>query len=125
MTTSTDIQVLMVILEEVRAIRQDNADFKAEIKQDNANFKAEIRQDIQDFKTEIKQDIDGLKAEVKVLHDDNIGLKHDVSGLYHWDYWLLSIILVVFAMPQIVAGIKSLFDAITDGIAGIIALFRK
>ena len=136
MTTSTDIQVLMVLLEEVRAIRQDNADFKAEIKRDNADFKsglqrdmqdfkAEIKQDMQDFKAEIKQDINALNAEVKALHNDNIGLKHDVAGLYHWDYWLLSIILVVFAMPQIVAGIKSLFGAIIDGIAGIIALFRK
>ena len=132
MTTSTDIQVLMVILDEVRAIRQDNADFKAEIKQDNANFKAEIHQDMQTFKTDvntrldsIQADLSSIKTEIKSLQFDVVGLKHDVSGLYHWDYWLLSIILVVFAMPQIVAGIKSLFSAITEGIAGIIALFRK
>ena len=115
----------MVILEEVRAIRQDNADFKAQIRQDNVKFQSELKQDMQDFKAEIKQDINALKAEVKVLHDDNIGLKHDVSGLYHWDYWLLSIILVVFAMPQIATGIKSLFNVIIEGISGIIALFRK
>ena len=132
MTTSTDIQVLMVILEEVRAIRQDNADFKAGLKQDMQDFKAEIRQDMQDFKADVNSrldsvqaDLSSIKTEIKSLQFDVVGLKHDVAGLYHWDYWLLSIILVVFAMPQIVAGIKSLFGAITDGIAGIIALFRK
>ena len=132
MTTSTDIQVLMVILEEVRAIRQDNVDFKAQIKQDNADFKSGLKQDMQDFKADVNSrldsmqaDLSSIKTEIKSLQFDVVGLKHDVAGLYHWDYWLLSIILVVFAMPQIVAGIKSLFGAITEGIAGIIALFRK
>ena len=121
MTTSTDIQVLMVILEEVRAIRQDNADFKAGLKQDMQNFKADVNSRLDSMQA----DLSSIKTEIKSLQFDVVGLKHDVSGLYHWDYWLLSIILVVFAMPQIVAGIKSLFGAITEGIAGIIALFRK
>lgn len=121
MTASTDIQALMVILEEVRAIRQDNAEFKAEIKQDNAVFKSEIRHDL----TALTSEISSLQTEIKALQLDIVGLRHDVSGLYHWDYWLLSIILVVFAMPQIVTGLKSLFGVIAEGISTIISAFRK
>ena len=51
------------------------------------------------------------------LQRDVEGLKHDVQGLYHWDYWLLSVILAVFAMPQIAAGIKSFFGAIAEGLS--------
>ena len=69
--------------------------------------------------------IDSLQSQISIVQSDISGLKQDVSGLYHWDYWLLSIILVVFAMPQIVAGVKSLFSAITDGVSSIVSLFRK
>ena len=144
MTDSADISRIELML---AGIRQDNAEFKAQIIKDNADFKESVsarldafegkintRLDafesknnarLDAFENKINTRLDKLEAQISVLHDDNIGLKHDVSGLYNWDYWLLSIILVVFAMPQIVAGIKSLFDAITDGIAGIISLFRK
>ena len=120
--TSSDISRIELML---AGIRQDNAEFKAQIIKDNAEFKDNINVRLDAFENKINTRLDKMEAKISVLHDDNIGLKHDVSGLYHWDYWLLSIILVLFAMPQIVAGIKSLFGAITDGIAGIIALFRK
>ncbi len=120
--TSTDISKLELMLV---GIRKDNAEFKAQIIKNNAEFKDNVNARFDAFESKINTRLDKMEAKISVLHDDNIGLKHDVSGLYHWDYWLLSIILVLFAMPQIVAGIKSLFGAITDGIAGIIALFRK
>ncbi len=131
--TSTDISRLELML---AGIRQDNAEFKAQIIKNNAEFKESVNARLDAFENKINTRLDAfegkintrldkMEAKISVLHDDNVGLKHDVSGLYHWDYWLLSIILVLFAMPQIVAGIKSLFGAITDGIAGIIALFRK
>ena len=120
--TSSDISRIELML---AGIRQDNAEFKAQIIKDNAEFKDNINVRLDAFENKINTRLDKMEAKISVLHDDNIGLKHDVSGLYHWDYWLLSIILLLFAMPQIVAGIKSLFGAITDGIAGIIALFRK
>ena len=131
--TSTDISRLELML---AGIRQDNAEFKAQIIKDNAEFKESVNARLDAFENKINTRLDAfegkintrldtMEAKISVLHDDNVGLKHDVSGLYHWDYWLLSIILVLFAMPQIVAGIKSLFGAITDGIAGIISLFRK
>ena len=88
-------------------------------------FENKINARLDSFEAKAEDRFGRLEATIGVLQNDITGLKHDVAGLYHWDYWLLSIILVVFAMPQIVAGIKSLFGAITDGIAGIIALFRK
>ena len=131
--TSADISRIELML---AGIRQDNAEFKAQIIKDNAEFKESVNARLDAFENKINTRLDAfegkintrldkMEAKISVLHDDNVGLKHDVSGLYHWDYWLLSIILVLFAMPQIVAGIKSLFGAITDGIAGIISLFRK
>ena len=142
--TSMDVARIELLLREHFAqtdkqladIRKDNAEFKAQIIKDNADFKESINNRLDafenkvntrldTFESRINTRLDGMQAQILELHDDNIGLKHDISGLYHWDYWLLSIILVVFAMPQIVAGIKSLFGAITEGIAGIIALFRK
>lgn len=106
-------------------IRQEMNDFKTEVRQEMNNFKTEVRQDINDFRTEIRHDIKELKADVVELQKDVVGLKHDVAGLYHWNYWLLSVILVVFAMPQILAGIKSLFTTVAEGVSAVIGAFRK
>ena len=117
-------------------MRAENAEFRAQMMKDNAEFRAEMVRLHNDFaeKQTVKFDtfaektnakIDGLTAAVVELQRDVEGLKHDVQGLYHWDYWLLSIILVVFAMPQIVAGIKSLFGALAEGISQIVGAFRK
>ena len=145
--TSQDNTVDMVRLElllrehfartdkQLAEIRKDNAEFHAlmvkefnefknEIREDINNFKAEVRGDISSFKAEVNNRFDRLEATVGVMQNDITGLKHNVAGLYHWDYWLLSIILVVFAMPQIVAGLKALFSAIAEGIAGIVSAFR-
>ena len=106
-------------------VRKDIKDFKSEVRQDIKEFKSEVKQEIDNLRSEVRHDIRELKAEVVELQKDVTGLKHDVQGIYHWDYWLLSIILVIFAMPQIVAGVKSLFGAIVDGISAIAVLFRK
>ena len=131
--TSIDVSRIELLLREHFAqtdkqladIRKDNAEFKAQIIKDNTEFKDSINARLDTFERRVNTRLESMQAQIVKLHDDNIVLKHDVAGLYHWVYWLLSIILIVFAMPQIVAGIKSLFGAITDGIAGIIALFRK
>ena len=123
-------------------MKADNAEFHAQMMKEQREFEARIearidafeakqearfnafeaRQEARDARQDAK--IDALTTAVVELQRDVEGLKHDVQGLYHWDYWLLSIILVIFAMPQIVAGVKSLFVAVTEGIAGIISLFR-
>lgn len=110
---------------QIAEIQKSNSDFRTQIKDDMNNFKTEIREDINNFRGEVNARFDGLHSDIVELQKDVEGLKHDVAGLYHWDYWLLSIILVIFAMPQIVAGIKSFFGAIADGLALIISVFRK
>ncbi|MBR0079058.1 MAG: hypothetical protein IJP69_01655 [Synergistaceae bacterium] len=117
---------LEAVLEKNLAVmQQQNAEFMVKMQNEMNNFKTEVRNDINDFKKEVHSEFDKVHAEIGVLQRDVEGLKHDVVGLYHWDYWLLSIILVVFAMPQIVAGVKSLFAAFTEGIAGIMTLFKQ
>lgn len=66
-----------------------------------------------------------LEAKVEVMQNDITGLKHDVSNLYTWNYWTLSIIIALLAMPQIVEGIKSLLGAVTDVISAVARIFRK
>ena len=106
-------------------LRQEMNEFKTEIRQEISEFKTEIRQEISEFRAEVRRDTKELRADVVELQKDVVGLKHDVEGLYHWNYWLLSVILVVFAMPQIVAGIKSLFTTVAEGISAIAGAFRK
>ena len=114
-----------VLEKNVAVMQQQNAEFMVKMQNEMNNFKTEVRNNINDFKKEVHSEFDKVHAEIGVLQRDVEGLKHDVVGLYHWDYWLLSIILVVFAMPQIVAGVKSLFAAFTEGIAGIMTLFKQ
>ena len=121
MMVSNDNQILLLILNQLSDMRKENAEFRREMKQEMQDFKNEIRGDI----AGVKQGVSVIQEQIAVMQNDITGLKHDVAGLYHWDYWLLSIILVVFAMPQIVAGIKSLFGALAEGISQVIGAFRK
>ena len=116
-------------------MRKDNAEFRTQMIKEFNKFEEKInaRLDAFEEKTNARLDafekktearFDKLEAATAVMQNDITGLKHDVAGLYHWDYWLLSIILVVFAMPQIVAGIKSLFTAIAEGVSLVINAFR-
>ena len=150
MMVSNDNQILLLILNQLSDMKRENASYYerteqqiSDMRKENADFRREMKQEMQDFKTEMKQEMqtftqktdgrfdavnarfDRLEEQIAVMQDDITGLKHDVAGLYHWDYWLLSIILVVFAMPQIVAGIKSLFGALAEGISQVIGAFRK
>lgn len=123
---------LEAIVEKNLALTQkENAELKMQVQKDMNTFKNEIRTDINNFKKEVREDlskldtkIDKVHGEVIVLQQDVEGLKHDVTGLYHWDYWLLSIILIVFVMPQFIVGIQSFFKAITEGINGIRSAFK-
>ena len=146
--TSTDITPDMTRLElllrehfsrtekQLSDMRKDNADFRTQMIQDfntftervNTkldNFEEKINARIDAFETRVNTRFDKLETSVGVMQNDITGLQHDVTGLYHWDYWLLSIILVVFAMPQIAASIKPLFSALAEGISMIVNVFRK
>ena len=106
-------------------MRADNAEFRAEMVRLYNDFAEKQTAKFDAFTQKTDARFNRLEGQIAVIQNDITGLKHDVAGLYHWDYWLLSIILVVFAMPQIVAGIKSLFGALADGISQVIGAFRK
>ena len=85
--------------------------------------KTDTRFNALEAKTDAK--FDKLTASVVELQRDVEGVKHDIAGLYHWDYWLLTVIIAVIAMPQIITGIREFFRAVADGIAVVIGAFRK
>ena len=132
MTVSTDIQVLMVILDEVRAIRKDNADFKAEIKQDMQDFKAEVRQDMQDFKQDVNKQLDGFRAELSGVHaeirqlqTDNVRIQSDLGWLLNIDYWLISVMVGIFVLPHVLNSVTAIFKAVVEGVREIARVFKK
>lgn len=128
---------------DIAEMKVDNAEFRVQMIKEQREFEArqearfsafetktdarfsafEARQAAFEARTDTK--FEKLTEAVVELQRDVTGLKHDVQGLYHWNYWLLSIILVLFAMPQIVAGVKSLFGVIFDGVSALAGLFRK
>ena len=117
--TSADKEVDMERLELLLSEHFARTDKQlSDMMRDNAEFREKLM-------TDINTRFDVMHAEIVALQRDVDGLKHDVAGLYHLDYWLLSIILIVFAMPQIVAGVKSLFGAVADGVALVLSVFRK
>ena len=116
-------------------MRKDNAEFRTLMIKEFNSFEEKIntRLDAFEEKTEARLDafekrtearFDKLEAVTTVMQNDIIGLKYDVARPYQRDYWLLSIVLIVFAMPQIVAGIKALFSAIAEGVSAVINAFR-
>ena len=121
MTTSTDIQVLLVILDEVKAIRQDNADFKAELKQDMQDFKTDIRKQLDDVRSELS----AVHTEIKQLQTDSARVQSDLSWLLHIDYWLVSVMVGVFVLPHVLNSVTAIFKAIADGVREISRAFRK
>ena len=111
---SADNQILQLILSQL-----------SDMKRENAEFRRDMLHEFKDFKAETNAKFDRLEAQISVMQNDITGLKHDVSNLYTWNYWTLSIILALAAMPHVVAGIKSLFGAIADGISLIAGAFRR
>ena len=105
-------------------MRKDNAEFRTQMIKEFNKFEEKINTRLDAFEKKTEARFDKLEAITTVMQNDITGLKYDVARPYQRDYWLLSIILVVFAMPQIVAGIKSLFTAIAEGVSLVINAFR-
>ena len=125
---SADNQILLVIMHQISDMRRENAEFRRDMLQELKDFKAETNTRFSAVDTRfdaVDARFDRLEAQMSVMQNDITGLKHDVSNLYTWNYWTLSIILALAAMPHVVAGIKSLFGAIADGISLIAGAFRR
>ena len=117
-------------------MRRDNSEFRTQMNKDFADFTTQINKDFSDFKTQTNKEfsegketigskIDGIHSEILHINERINGIEHDIASLFHWDYWLLSIILAIIALPHISEIIKSLFDAIGKAISGIIFLYRN
>ncbi len=105
-------------------IRIDLSTFKDEIRMDLSTFKDEVRADLQNVRSEMNSRFDNVQAQISVMQNDITGLKHDVASLFHWNYWILAIIIGFFVLPNCGEYLRGLFGAVRDGIAGIVALFR-
>lgn len=97
----------------------------AQMRAENAEFRVVMMKDYHDFTEKITAKIDTLTASIGEIQRDITGLKHDVSNLYTWNYWTLSIILALVAMPHIISGVKSLIGAIAEGVSAVIGAFKN
>ena len=97
----------------------------AEMKADNAEFKITIINEMNKRFEGVNSRFDGLQTQINTIQNDITGLKHDVANLFHWNYWILAIIIGVFVLPNVADFIRSLFGLLHDGIAGSLALFKR
>ena len=73
----------------------------------------------------IDKKFETVQLQITDLQIATEGLRHDVAGLYHWNYWLLSLIVALITMPHILEGIKQLTKSIVSAVSGICSIFRK
>ena len=113
-------------------IRRENAEFRLQVNKDFQAFTERTESRLETFTERIDNKLDKVDArldyiqtEIHQVNNKLTGLEHDVSSLYHWDYWLLSLIIASMVMPQLGGVMKALITAISEGIAGIVSLFRS
>ena len=149
--TSDDISRIELLLREHFArtdkqlsdMRAENAEFRTQMIKEFNTFIEKVDKRISSFEEKVDAKISAvdsrisvledkvdtrfnrLEAKVEVMQNDITGLKHDVSNLYTWNYWTLSIVIALLAMPQIVEGIKTLLGAVTDILSAVARIFRK
>ena len=120
--------IALQLRELIATNREQIAEMKAlaaQIQRDNANFQANLIKELANFKENVDAKLTGVHSDIGQINQRIIGIEHDVTGLYHWDYWLLTIIIAIVALPQIISGVKALFAAVAEGIEGIISVLRK
>lgn len=103
---------------------KQDAKFEAFTEKQDAKFEAFINK-IEGFSKELRQDMKELRAEVAIIQRDVEGLKHDVASLFHWDYWLLTLIIAAIVFPHLADVIKSITDALARTFSAVASLFRK
>ena len=97
----------------------------SDMRRDNSEFRTQINKDFSDFKETVGTKIDGIHTEILHINERITGIEHDISSLFHWDYWLLSIILAIIALPHLTEIIKSLADTIGKVISSVIFISKN
>ena len=106
-------------------MRAENAEFHVQMMKDFNAFTEKIDTRISKFEEKVNARFERLEEKVAVMQNDMTGLKHDVGNLQTWNYWTLSIIIALLAMPQIVTGIKALIGAAADAVSAVARIFRR
>lgn len=60
--------------------------------------------------SDLRQNIWELKSEVVAMEHDVERMKRDVGFMHEWDFWLLSVVILVLAIPKMSESIKSLLQ---------------
>ena len=102
-----------------------NAEFRASMIKEFSDFKDSINTRLNDFENGVDGRLTGMHAEIGQINQRLTGIEHDITGLYHWDYWLLSFILFFAALPHLADIIKAIPVAITETIRDVMAIFGK
>ncbi len=106
-------------------MRAENAEFHVQMMKDFNAFTEKIDTRISKFEEKVNARFERLEEKVAVMQNDMTGLKHDVGNLQTWNYWTLSIIIALLAMPQILTGIKALIGAAADAVSAVARIFRR
>ena len=101
------VELLNAHMSRMEALMEKNM---ALIRADIADFRTELKQDIANVRVELKQEIAVLDRKVEVN-----GAK--IDALYHWNYWIISLLLVVFFLPHVVEGFKAFFRSLSGTLA--------
>lgn len=101
------MEKLEAIIERNLAItRADIAEFKAFVEKNNSELKSQIA----DVRSELKAEIADLRSDVRVQTSR-------IDSLVHWNYWIIALFIAFFMMPSVIEGVRSVFSALTQGIA--------
>ena len=103
---------------------KQEAKFDAFTEKQEAKFDAFTEKIDQKFEAVDKR-FEAVQLQITDLQISNEGLRHDVAGLYHWNYWLLSLVIAAMTMPHILEGIKQLARSVFGGISVIWGTFRN
>lgn len=106
-------------------MRAENAEFHVQMMKEFNAFTEKIDTRISKFEEKVNARFERLEEKVAVMQNDMTGLKHDVGNLQTWNYWTLSIIIALLAMPQILTGIKALIGAAADAVSAVARIFRR
>ena len=106
-------------------LRAENAEFHVQMMKEFNAFTEKIDTRISKFEEKVNARFERLEEKVAVMQNDMTGLKHDVGNLQTWNYWTLSIIIALLAMPQILTGIKALIGAAADAVSAVARIFRR
>lgn len=80
--SETSVKILVEIMEDKLASKQDLQDFRTASKQDLQDHRIATKQDLKDLRVEVKQEIQDLRVEVKQeIQDLRVDMKHSLAQL--------------------------------------------